>query len=353
MNGPAMSDAAVGAGAVAAAEAATATDAAAERTPRLWVTGARGFLGQATRQALLDAGLGPVGVAGRTPGDTLRLDLAAPGPWAWPAGTHTLVHLAGETRDAARMAAVNHLGAQRLAEAAAAAGVRHLVHISSVGVYGAPVGSGRVDERQPRTPHGPYETSKDAGERALRAVCRAHGLRCTVLQPATVIGHSAHVPGGRRSLLGLMQGIARGRYLAFGPAEAVVNYVAVQDVAAAIAAVVADGCQRDDGPAERVWIVNTPARLSELVGWIADELGVPAPRWRLPLALGRALVGAGRVAERLGRRAPLRAEQLSEMSNTTRFDGQALATALPAYRPMGLEAAVRALVRDYRAQGWL
>jgi dihydroflavonol-4-reductase len=320
--------------------------------PLVVLTGARGFIGAPARAALRASGRVLLRTAGRQGAD-LPLDLADPAPLRLPAGVHTLVHLAGETRDAARMDAVNLHGARRLAEAAAQAGVRHLVHLSSVGVYGAPPHSGTVGEDHRRTPQGPYETSKDAGERALRERCQALGLRCTVLQPATVIGH---VPGGRRSLLGLMQGVVRGRYRAIGSPAATVNYVGVADVAAAIDAVVRDGLAAQDASASvaaRIWIVNTPCALADLVSWVADTLGCPVPRGRLPLWAGQALVGAGAVLTRLGRTPPLSRAQLLELSNTTRFDGDAITRALGWRYPQGIEATVRSLARDYRAQGWL
>lgn len=317
----------------------------------LLLTGAGGFIGERVLAALRQQGGGPRVLAQRRApaslqvGEThLPLDLAAPLP-VLPAGLGAVLHLAGEKRDEARMDAVNHVGSLRLAEAAAAAGARLFVLLSSVGVYGAQMGSGRVDESWPHTPANAYERSKHAGEAAVRTRCRELGLRCLVLQPATVLGLS---PGRPRPLLGLVRAVARRRYVHVGAGDAWVNYVSVDDVAAALVTT------RLQPHAEGTFIVNTPARLAQLLDWVADEVGVPAPGVRIPLAMGRALAWVGdRARRQLGRELPFSPERLREMTNTTRYDGTAITRTLGFGYPQGIEAAVRAFVRGYRAEGLL
>src|SRR5207237_8839894 len=138
-------------------------------------------------------------------------------------------------------------------EAAAEAGAQRFVLPSSVGVYGAPPHAGLVDERHAHTPQNAYEVSKDAGERAVRERCAALGIACVVLQPSNVVGL---VPGRNYSLLGLVRMVARGWFRHVGHGAAWVNYVAVEDVAAALVALA-----RRDAPAG-TYIVNTPAPLA-------------------------------------------------------------------------------------------
>ena len=332
------------------------------------VTGGSGFIGSALLRALqAEAPRQRVWLAGRLAGrhaaapghaawQALKLDLAAPA-LVLPDGIHTVLHLAGEKRDAARMQAVNCDAAVRLVEASARAGARRFVHLSSVGVYGAPRHAGVVTETFAHTPRGPYETSKDAGERAVRERCAALGLACVVLQPSNVVGVVSEVTGPRgRSLplLGLVRMVARGWFRHFGQRAAWVNYVAVEDVAAALLA-----AARHDAAAG-AFIVNTPAPLADFVGWIADELGLPPPRARLPFWVGAVAAGAGAFGSKVLRRSlPFDSARFGELTNSTRYDGTLLERGLAfrlgfrlAFRyPLGIEAALRAMVRQYRAMG--
>jgi nucleoside-diphosphate-sugar epimerase len=325
-----------------------------DTTHRAWlVTGGSGFIGGALLRVLqAEVPQQRVWLAGRqalqhtqAAWRHLPLDLAAP-DLVLPEGLHTVLHLAGEKRDAARMAAINHDAAVRLVEAAARAGARHFVHLSSVGVYGAPSHAGVVTEAHAHTPRGPYETSKNAGELAVRERCAALGLACVVLQPSNVVGVVAAGRGRSLPLLGLVRMVARGWFRHFGRREAHVNYVAVEDVAAALLA----AARRDS--AAGVFIVNTPAPLAHFVGWVADELGQPPPRERLPWWVGAVAAGAGAVGSRLLRRGlPFDPARFAELTNSTRYDGTALQRGLGFEYPLGIEAALWSMVRQYRAMG--
>lgn len=98
-------------------------------------------------------------------------------------GADAVVHLAWvirPNRDEALLHRTNVDGSRRVFEAAAAAGVPHLVYASSIGAYGRPdgqpAGTGRADESFPL--HGPasshYARQKSAVERILDEVAAAH-----------------------------------------------------------------------------------------------------------------------------------------------------------------------------------
>lgn len=322
------------------------------KTGAFLLTGATGFIGASVLQALRAAApQRALIVAGRSNSGPMLpklqrcfIDLAAP-TFELPRDVDTVLHMAGEKRDPAHMWAVNYSGTVRLVEAAAHAGARCFVHLSSCGVYGAPMNAGVIDEGYAHTPQNVYESSKDAGERAVLERCAALGLRCVVLQPSNVIGA---VPGSSYPLLGLMSSISAGRFVYFGGGEPWVNYVAVEDVTRAIAAIAVD----DD--AEGVFIVNTPAPLRELVGWIAEELKCKAPSMRLPLWLGAVLAGSAALVRRgLQRELPLSPERFRELTNTTRYDGSAITRRVGFTYPFGIERMVRSLARTYRAEARL
>ncbi len=98
-------------------------------------------------------------------------------------GADAVVHLAWiirPNRDEELLHRINVEGSRRVFEAAAAAGVPHLVHASSVGAYGRPdsaqPGAEREDESFPRhgAPSSHYGRQKSAVERILDDIEAAH-----------------------------------------------------------------------------------------------------------------------------------------------------------------------------------
>jgi nucleoside-diphosphate-sugar epimerase len=318
--------------------------------PAWLVTGASGFVGasllrslRATGQPLIVAGRHAPAAMGNDAPRWVALDLAD-SSIELPAGIGTVLHLAGEKRAESRMDEVNHLGAARLVDAAARAGARRFVHLSSVGVYGAPKHAGVIDELREHRPANAYERSKDAGERAVRERCAANAMACVVLQPSNVIGWSQ-----ARPLLGLMRIVAKGWFRYFGQTEAWVNYVGVEDVAGALIAAAREG--HDD---DATYIVNTPVPLRRMVDWIADELAIRPPGKRWPYPAGVALAAAGALGRSvLARELPFSPERLRELTNTTRYEGSAISRGLGFDYPQGIEATLRKLVRAYRDEGRL
>jgi nucleoside-diphosphate-sugar epimerase len=316
------------------------------------LTGASGFIGahvlrrlrtrdDVSRILLATRAADPPLPAGASRVESIALDLAA--DIRLPQGIDTVVHLAGEKRDLGSMHAVNALAPGRLATAAAAAGARSLIHLSSVGVYGAPWRSGRISESTPHLPANAYEQSKDLGERAAVATCRELGLDCVVLQPSNVIGY---VRGRSHPLLGFVRAIRRGRFTWFGADDAWTNFVAVEDVAAAVvAAAVAT-------PAGRTCIVNTPAKLATVVGWIAEELALDYPRRRLPRWVGRvgATVGSA-MASLSGRAVPFDLPRYLELTNSTVYESSGWNEDMDFAYPCGIERTIRNLVRAYVEDG--
>jgi UDP-glucose 4-epimerase len=316
------------------------------------VTGGTGLLGTHVLNALrarhparplIIASRGSPSSGGSMPASVrlLRLDLTE--DFILRPVVHTIIHIAGEKRDKFRMESVNHHGTRRLVEAAVQAGVRRFVCVSSVGVYGARPHAGLVTETFPHMPRNPYEASKDAGEKCVRELCSRFGMEFVVVQPSNVIGS---MTGRSYPLLGLMRMVQKGWFTWFGATEPWINYVAVEDVAAAV--VVA----AERAPSGHTFILNTPERLSNMVRWISEELGVPTPQRRLPLWLGQAAVGLGSTVARLSNRSMLISrEKLLELTNTTMYDGSAFTHATGFDYPAGVHRMIKNLVSAYRREG--
>jgi UDP-glucose 4-epimerase len=112
-------------------------------------------------------------------------------------GADAVVHLAWliqPSRDERALEAVNVHGSRRVFEAAAAAGVRTLVHASSVGAYSPGPDDRAVDESWPTggTPTSFYARHKAAAERALDVIEAAHpDLRVVRLRPGLIFKREA------------------------------------------------------------------------------------------------------------------------------------------------------------------
>ncbi len=318
----------------------------------LLITGSNGFLGSSVMKALIaNPWTGKIYLAGRNKFLNLRygqenvsLDLLA-STISIPDDVETVLHIAGEKKDFARMDEVNHLGTQRLANAASTSGARRFVYISSVGSYGAAPYIGNIDERHPHTPRNQYEKSKNDGEAALRLLGAKTGLSIVVVQPTNVIGLSSNPT--KLPLLGLMRMISKGRFFWFGDSETWVNYVSADDVAAA-------ALQSCYGVHSDTFIINTPAKLSDLVGWVCEELDYPLPQFRLPLNLAHAAAVAGSALQKLsGISYPLNKERFMEMTNTNYYDPSHFIRVMQFDYPVGIEKQVRLLASTYRERGLL
>ncbi len=165
---------------------------------RVFVTGASGFVGAHVVRALSDAGCRVTALVRdprraaaleALPGVTLTPgDLADLAPWRPTLATHdACVHLAllwGEASEDLELADLR--ASARLFEAAAEAGVEHLIYTSSTAVHRPLMPS--IDVRQPLRSADYYGATKASGEAFLSAVCHQHPMRGNVLRPGAVVG---------------------------------------------------------------------------------------------------------------------------------------------------------------------
>lgn len=105
---------------------------------------------------------------------------------------------------------VNALGTERLARAAARAGVKHFVFLSTIGVCGDETFGFPINEDSAPAPRSLYAASKLEAERLLAEVAAQTGLVTTVLRPTLVYG-----PGVGGNFLRLLHLVCAGWPLPF------------------------------------------------------------------------------------------------------------------------------------------
>lgn len=196
-------------------------------------------------------------------------------------GCDRVFHAAGRVSfkpgDEAMLKAVNERGTAHVVNAALAAGVQRLFHVSSVAALGRSVGDEegqqRVTERADWADGAgasPYGLSKHAGEMEVwRGM--AEGLDVIVVNPTIILGQS----GYEESSGMVYQRAAQGRkYHPIGGN----GFVGADDLLSVCAALDKEADAGRQGVlGERFVVSGEDVSYRDLMGWIAEGLGVQAP----------------------------------------------------------------------------
>jgi dihydroflavonol-4-reductase len=215
------------------------------------VTGATGHIGASLVRALLSSGARlralvreDVRALEGLPVEPVRGDVLAPETLPpLVGGADTVFHLAGRISISGDpdggVVRTNVEGARNVAAACRSAGVRRLVHVSSVHAYTGHPLDVAVDESRPladlEANPSPYDRSKAIGQREVLAAAGG-GLDVVVLNPVAVIGPE-DFKGSRTGRL--LAALAAGRMP--GLMEGGFSWVDARDVAAALVAAASRG----------------------------------------------------------------------------------------------------------------
>jgi nucleoside-diphosphate-sugar epimerase len=228
---------------------------------------------------------------------------------------------------------VNVAAAADLVSACHHAGVRRLIHTSSVGVYGH-VADPPAQENSPKHPENDYERTKLAGEEAARLRADELGMDVVILRPAWVYG-----PGCPRTAK-LLRSIRKGRFIYVGDGSNLRHPIYVDDAVEAFLLAASAGPDARG----RSFIVAgpRPVTLRELVDCCAHVLAAPAPSRSLPRWLAYALGWGAELAYGVtGREPPLSRRSLAFFENDNAFDTSAAAAGLGFRAAMDLETGLR------------
>jgi nucleoside-diphosphate-sugar epimerase len=179
---------------------------------------------------------------------------------------------------------------ETLVRTAVRAGVRRIVHVSSVTVHGNDV-KGDADENAPlRGEPNPYSRSKVAGERLLQRLIREERAPLTVVRPGWIYG-----PRDAASFARFAGMVQTGRMTMIGSGDNHLPLIYVRDVAEGILL----AGQVDEAEGRCYLLVNDePVTQRAFLTEIAAALDVPPPTRHAPYAMALSL---GAAAEHLGR----------------------------------------------------
>ena len=275
------------------------------------VSGATGFVGRAVvHQLARDGGVGiraahrhrPVGWP-EPVSDYPGLDLGSTSGWDNAvAGVSCVIHCAARVHVLAERAAdppvafraVNTTGTLALAEAAARAGVRRFVFLSTIGVNGAQTHSTPFTANDAARPHSPYAQSKYEAECGLLALAASSGMEIVILRPPLVYGPNA--PGNFATLLRWLE---RGVPLPLGAIKNKRSFVYLGNLVDLIIR-----CTVDPRAANRTFLVSDGEDISttELLRRMGRAAGVQARLVPVPesiLRIAMSLAGRRKLAQQL------------------------------------------------------
>lgn len=314
---------------------------------KVFVTGAAGFIGAALVRACRDAGMTAGGVDLVVPpgdpdlvvGDTLE-----PAGWQHAlAGTDVLVHTAAVVSNAVdldRQWQVNVLGTRRVLQAAAAAGVRRFVQVSSVRAFSDVGFPDAVTEDHPVRPDGnPYVDTKIAGEQVVLQAHAAGEVEAVVIRPADVYG-----PGSQPWVVKPLDLMASGQFMLPAMGRGVFSPVHLDDLVRGLLLAVTH-----PAAAGQVFTLTGPRPVTtrQYFGALADAAGRHRPLVLLPTPV---CVGLAAVADRanraLRRRNEVNPQTVRYLTRRGSYSGEK-AGRLLGYRPeIDLDAGM-ATVRDW------
>jgi nucleoside-diphosphate-sugar epimerase len=189
-------------------------------------------------------------------------------------GVDVVFHLAATQHEMnvpdQRFQAVNVEGTRNVLEASITAGVRRVVHGSTIGVYSRL--DGVIDESSPTEPDNIYGVTKLQGERV--ALSYADQLPVVVIRIPEVYG-----PGDRR-LLKLFRAIDRGAFFMIGAGRNVHHPIYVEDLVDGLRS----AADAPDAPGQIILLAGKESVITaQMATAIAAALGRRPPSLRVPL----------------------------------------------------------------------
>ena len=168
---------------------------------------------------------------------------------------------------------VNVTGARNFVEAARSAGVRRVVHCSTIGVHGD-TGRTPATEETRFAPPDHYCKTKVEGEVLVRELFAKYGMEGSVFRPLGIYG-----PRDTR-FLKLFRGLKQGRFVMIGDGNTLYHMTYIDDLCAGI-----ELCATRPEAVGEVFILGGDhhVTLNELIAAVSRAVGSSGPRMRVPM----------------------------------------------------------------------
>ena len=322
---------------------------------KVLVTGASGFLGTALVNELCKGGVAVRAVLREAKQSTLLPSMVE---IVWSdirdvrkiretvSGCNAIVHLAakvhamddsGAEQD---YQAVNVEGTRNVLEAAVASGVRRVVFVSSVKVFGEET-VGCIHETQTPNPQTAYGRTKWLAEQLVSDYAARQGLTTVSLRLPMVYG-----PTKKGNLHRMIQAIDEGRFPALPRILTVRSLLHIQNFVQAVVL-----CLRAPHFKQLAYIVTDaePYCVTDLYDWLRAGLGKPVPRWQVPIWMLKGGAWCGDLLELLGgRHIPLTSARLTKLIGSAWFSAEAITRELGYQATHSFSETVPELIAFYR-----
>jgi len=252
-----------------------------------------------------------------------------------------LYRQAGLSTDTYR--AVNATAVGELVEHSALAGVRRVVHCSTVGVHGD-VEHPPANEDAPLRPGDVYQRTKVEGEERAREAAARSGIEVTIARPSGIYG-----PGDRRLLKLFRQTIRR--FPTLGRGEIYYHLTYIDDLVEGFRL-----CGEHPAAANRTYILagSEVTTLNEVIALIASVAGVRPQTLHLPVWpfwVTGAVCEA--VCAPLGIEPPIYRRRVDFFTKSRAFDISRARTEIGYAPGTSLREGMRRTLTWYRDHGWL
>src|SRR5262249_53673244 len=240
---------------------------------------------------------------------------------------------------------VNAVAVGQLIDAAANAGVRRVVHCSTVGVHGD-VERPPASEDAPLRPGDVYQISKVEGEQRARDAASRTGVEVVIARPSGIYG-----PGDRR-LLKLFRGVARRRFVILGDGRIFYHLTYIDDLVEGFRL-----CGEVPAAAGRTFLLAggpAPPRSNDLAGLTARGGGVRRPSLPLPVwPFWLAGAACEAVCAPFGLEPPIYRRRVDFFTKSRAFDITRAREELGYAPRTELREGIRRTLDWYRVHGWL